>query len=187
VIAFSQVGTNIFVGYGLGLKTTATPDATSIFTSGYTDGMKISLIDVGFLVDYEIADGFSIGAGVGGAIPMGASGLQIVNLDTAGASSTTLKYFFDGLMGVSYSYPLQPVVLRADLLGGISFFDFTRLKDFGFLVKAKFGLGYQMGGFTINVGAGYELRNYNVNFGDGEKGSFSIQSVPIELGITLRF
>jgi long-subunit fatty acid transport protein len=178
-LGFSQIGTNIFAGFNWGLSTNeSTPGVLTGAASA------VHTIDFGLLVDYEVAEGFSIGAGVGGAIPL-TSGIVVTAVD--GANSTELKYFLDGLLGISYMYPLPPVVLKADVLGGISFFDLTRLGEFGFLVKAKFSLGYTIGQFTISVGAGYEMRQYSVKPESGGNAKITFSSIPIELGVTVRF
>ncbi|MDN5360345.1 MAG: hypothetical protein PWQ84_1408 [Thermotogaceae bacterium] len=164
-LSFGQLGTDVYVGYNLGIKTMTAGSTDVTFFQNDTEftgaaSKSTSFIDLGLLVDYEIADGFSIGAGVGGAVPI--------------------------MIGVNYSYPLEPVMLKADLIGGVSFLD---LNHMGYMVKAKFGIGYDIGGFTVSLGAGYELRNYTINptAADGKAGTLSFNSVPIELGITLRF
>jgi len=176
IMGFSQIGTNLFGGFNYGLPT---PDSSpSVLTDAAS---AIHTIDFGLLVDYEIAEGFAIGVGVGGAIPV-TSGVKV-----GGLTETELKYFLDGLLGISYAYPLKPVVLRADVLGGVSWFDLTRIGEFGFVVKAKFSLGFTVNNFTIYVGAGYEMRQYNVKLSANETGKFTISSIPIELGVTIRF
>jgi len=177
ILGFSQIGTNIFAGFNYGLSTTTSTD--SVLTG---HASAIHTIDFGLLVDYEIAEGFAIGAGIGGAIPV-TSGVKIAGE----GEPTDLKYFLDGLLGISYAYPLNPVVLRADVLGGISWFDLGRLGEFGFVVKAKFSLGYSVNNFTIYVGAGYEMRQYNVKPAANQTGKFTLSSIPIELGVTIRF
>jgi hypothetical protein len=59
----------------------------------------------------------------------------------------------------------------------------------GYMVKAKFGVGYDIGGFTVSIGAGYELRNYSIASPEtgGKAGNVMFNSIPIELGITIRF
>jgi len=177
ILGFSQIGTNIFAGFNYGLSTTTSTDTV---LTGHASA--IHTIDFGLLVDYEIAEGFASGAGGGGAIPV-TSGVKIAGE----GEPTDLKYFLDGLLGISYAYPLNPVVLRADVLGGISWFDLGRLGEFGFLVKAKFSLGYTVNNFTIYVGAGYEMRQYNVKPAANQTGKFTLSSIPIELGVTIRF
>ena len=176
------------MGYDLGLKT-ATRESTDVkffqggseITDGATATKPTSFINLGLLVDYEIADGFSIGGGVGGAMPIS----NKISYETGGASKTEMKFALDGLVGVNYAYPLEPVMLKANLTGGLSFLDMSHM---GYLVKAKFGLGYDIGGFTVSLGAGYELRNYTIKPSGGENpGKMMFQSIPIELGITLKF
>jgi len=186
-LSFGQLGTDVYVGYNLGIKTTATEsDDVKFFQdgTGFTGAasQSTSFIDLGLLVDYEIADGFSLGGGVGGAVPI----MGKVSYLTGGASETAMTYALDGIIGVNYSYPLEPVMLKANLIGGVSFLD---LNHMGYMVKAKFGIGYDIGGFTISLGAGYELRNYTIKptEADGTPGALSFNSIPIELGITLRF
>lgn len=188
-LSFGQLGTDIYVGYNLGIKTmtTASTDVSFFQNDSQFTGaasQSTSFIDLGLLVDYEIADGFSIGGGVGGAIPI----MGNISYQTGSASDTlkAAQYALDGIIGVNYSYPLEPVMLKADLIGGVSFLD---LNHMGYLVKAKFGIGYDIGGFTISLGAGYELRNYTIKPAEsgGSPGSLSFNSIPIELGITLRF
>ncbi len=187
-LSFGQLGTDVYVGYNLGIKTNAVEsDDVKFFQNGngFTGAasQSTSFIDLGLLVDYEIADGFSIGGGIGGAIPI----MGKISYNTGGsASETAMTYALDGIIGVNYSYPLEPVMLKADLIGGVSFLD---LNHMGYMVKAKFGIGYDIGGFTISLGAGYELRNYTIkpSEADGTAGALSFNSIPIELGITLRF
>jgi len=178
IMGFSQIGTNLFGGFNYGLSTPAS--SPSVLTDAAS---AIHTIDFGLLVDYEIAEGFAIGVGVGGAIPV-TSGVKVKG---EGGKDSDLKYFLDGLLGISYAYPLKPVVLRADVLGGVSWFDLTRIGEFGFVVKAKFSLGFTVNNFTIYVGSGYEMRQYNVKPAANETGKFTISSIPIELGVTIRF
>src|SRR6056297_3142842 len=186
-LSFGQLGTDIYVGYNLGIKTMTTESTDVSFFQNDSQfsgaaSKSTSFIDLGLLVDYEIADGFSIGGGVGGAIPI----MGKVSYQTGDASETAMTYALDGIIGVNYSYPLEPVMLKANLIGGVSFLD---LNHMGYMVKAKFGIGYDIGGFTISLGAGYELRNYTIKptEADGTPGALSFNSIPIELGITLRF
>ena len=188
-LSFGQLGTDIYVGYNLGIKTMTTESTDVSFFQNDSQfsgaaSQSTSFIDLGLLVDYEIADGFSIGGGIGGAIPI----MNNISYQTGSASDTlkAAQYALDGIIGVNYSYPLEPVMLKADLIGGVSFLD---LNHMGYLVKAKFGIGYDIGGFTISLGAGYELRNYTIKPSEsgGSPGSLSFNSIPIELGITLRF
>ena len=186
-LTFAQLGTDVYVGYDLGLKTATAEstdvkfyDANSARITGDASNAT-SFINLGLLVDYEIADGFSIGGGVGGALPM----TNKIKYGSDAASSTAMKFALDGLVGVNYAYPLEPVMLKANLTGGLSFLDMSHM---GYLVKAKFGLGYDIGGFTVSLGAGYELRNYTIKpSGEGAAGKLMFQSIPIELGITLKF
>src|SRR6056297_2415252 len=177
-LSFGQLGTDIYVGYNLGIKTmtTASTDVSFFQNDSQFTGaasQSTSFIDLGLLVDYEIADGFSIGGGIGGAIP-------IMGKVSYGASETAMTYALDGIIGVNYSYPLEPVMLKANLIGGVSFLD---LNHMGYMVKAKFGIGYDIGAFTISLGAGYELRNYTIKPSDagGAPGALSFNSIPIEL------
>ncbi len=186
-LSFSQLGTDVYVGYNLGIKTmTAESTDVKFFQNGnqFTGAasQSTSFIDLGLLVDYEIADGFSIGGGVGGAVPI----MGKVSYQTGDASETAMSYALDGIIGVNYAYPLEPIMLKANLIGGVSFLD---LNHMGYMVKAKFGIGYDIGGFTISLGTGYELRNYTIKpkEADGTPGGLSFNSIPIELGITLRF
>ncbi len=187
-LTFGQLGTDLYVGYNLGISTmSAETDDVKFFQgdTGFTGAasQSTSFIDLGLLVDYEIADGFSIGGGVGGALPI----MGKVSYKTSPtASKTEMGFAIDGIIGVNYSYPLEPVMFKADLIGGISFLDMSHM---GYLVKAKFGIGYDIGAFTISIGAGYELRNYSIKAteADGKAGNLSFNSIPIELGITLRF
>ncbi len=179
VAAFSQIGTDIFGGFGWGIG--LTPTGTAVFHTAPASDSKLNLIDLGLLVDYEIANGFKIGGGIGGAYPM-ATG-SAFSLNDKDGNEKKIGFMIDGLVGVSYSYPLEPVVLKANIVGGISFLDMTHM---GFLVKAKFGLGYAVNNFVISVGAGYEMRNYSITVGE-DKGSLNITSIPIELGISVKF
>jgi hypothetical protein len=63
------------------------------------------------------------------------------------------------------------------------------MSHMGYMVKAKFGVGYDIGGFTVSLGAGYELRNYTIASATegGAAGNVMFNSIPIELGITIRF
>ncbi|MEA1885438.1 MAG: hypothetical protein U9N62_13120 [Thermotogota bacterium] len=188
-LSFGQLGTDVYVGYNLGIKTMTAGSTDVTFFQNDTEftgqaSQSTSFIDLGLLVDYEIADGFSIGAGVGGAVPI----MNTISYRTGGSTDTAkaAQYALDGIIGVNYSYPLEPVMLKADLIGGVSFLD---LNHMGYMVKAKFGIGYDIGGFTISLGAGYELRNYTIKLAEavGTPGALSFNSIPIELGITLRF
>jgi hypothetical protein len=181
-MAMAQLGTDVYVGYNLGIKT-ITADGSDVTITKEASTSNTSFIDLGLLVDYEIADGFSIGGGVGGAIPVSGN---IGYVRTAGATPTSMGYAIDGIIGVDYTYPLEPVMLKANLIGGVSFMDMSHM---GYMVKAKFGVGYDIGAFTVSVGAGYELRNYSIASSEagGKAGSVMFNSIPIELGLTIRF
>lgn len=185
---FSQIGADIFVGYLWGLNP-LTPTGSITTLDGATG--TTHMIDAGFLIDYEIADGFSIGAGVGGAFPL--TGPMTFMSTEGDGSKTESQFLLDGLLGVSYFYPLQPVLLQVNVLGGISFFNFQGFDNLGYLIKAKFGLGYDIGGMVVSLGAGYEMRTYNLSTREEgnpdplARGSVTIHSIPIELGITIRF
>jgi len=188
-LSFGQLGTDVYVGYNLGIKTMAQESddvkffQNSVSFSG-SASQTTSFIDLGLLVDYEIADGFSIGGGIGGAMPI----MGNVSYSSGDATNTAISFALDGIIGVNYTYPLEPVMLKADLIGGISFLN---LNQMGYMVKAKFGIGYDVGALTVSLGAGYELRNYSIKPGadqaDAKPGTLSFNSIPIELGITLRF
>jgi len=181
-MAMAQLGTDVYVGYNLGIKT-ITADGSDVTITKEASTSNTSFIDLGLLVDYEIADGFSIGGGVGGAIPVSGN---IGYVRTAGATPTSMGYAIDGIIGVDYTYPLEPVMLKANLIGGVSFMDMSHM---GYMVKAKFGVGYDIGAFTVSVGAGYELRNYSIASSEagGKAGNVMFNSIPIELGLTIRF
>ncbi len=188
-LSFGQLGTDVYVGYNLGIKTMAQEsDDVKFFqnSEGFTGSASqtTSFIDLGLLVDYEIADGFSIGGGIGGVMPI----MGNVSYSTGGATNTSMSFALDGIIGVNYTYPLEPVMLKADLIGGVSFLN---LNQMGYMVKAKFGIGYDVGALTVSLGAGYELRNYSIKpsstEADAKPGTLSFNSIPIELGITLRF
>jgi hypothetical protein len=179
-LGMAQLGTDVYVGYNLGINT-ITKDGSDVTITKESSTSNTSFIDLGLLVDYEIADGFSIGGGIGGAIPI--SG----NISyTKSGTETKMQYAIDGIIGVDYTYPLEPVVLKANLVGGVSFMDMSHM---GYMVKAKFGIGYDIGGFTVSLGAGYELRNYTIasTTSGGTAGNVMFNSIPIELGITVRF
>ncbi|HPJ88954.1 MAG TPA: hypothetical protein PK466_06230 [Thermotogota bacterium] len=181
-MAMAQLGTDVYVGYNLGINT-ITKDGSDVTITKESSTTNTSFIDLGLLIDYEIADGFSIGGGIGGAIPISGN---IGYVRTAGATATNMQYAIDGIVGVDYTYPLEPVLFKANLVGGVSFMDMSHM---GYMVKAKFGIGYDIGGFAVSVGAGYELRNYSIASAveGGTAGSVMFNSIPIELGITIRF
>lgn len=188
ISGFSQFGTDIFVGYLWGLNPITT--AGSITSVGGEDIVP-QMVNAGFLIDYEIADGFSIGGGIGGAFQL-AKPLAFESTITPDATVHS-PFLVDGLIGISYFYPLQPVLLKVNVLGGVSFFNFEGFDNLGYLIKAKFGVGFDLGGMVLSIGAGYELRTYNLvtreegNPDAKERGSITIHSIPIELGITVRF